>query len=72
MKTYIVINPITNKPVQFSSVIRDDIKFGETYTDESGDTSIRFNEPIYLEVSKPDDKLLTKIYNPKTKKLEDM
>jgi len=71
MKTYIIINPLTNKPIQFTSVVRDDIKFGETYLD-NGTTCIRYHDPILLEVSKPDDLLLEKKYNPKTKKLEDI
>ena len=70
MKMYIIINPLTNKPTQFTSIVRDDIKFGETYTD-NGTTCIRYRDPILLEVLKPDDSLLSKVYNPNTKKLED-
>ena len=69
MKKYIVINPLTNKPTQFSFFKREDIKFGETYTD-SGQTYVRFHEPIYLEVNEINDELLQGTYNPKTKKLE--
>jgi len=69
MKKYIIINPLTNKPTQFSVIKRNDIKFGESYTD-NGQTCIRFHDPIYLEVDEINDELLSSTYNPKTKKLE--
>jgi len=71
MKMFIIINPITNKPTQFSFSSENTVKFGETFINDSGVTEVRLVEPIILEINKHDPALLDKVYNPKTKKLED-
>lgn len=69
MKIYIVINPLTNKPTQFSLSQRGDLKFAETYIDSENKTQIRFLNAIFKEVEY-DENLLTKTYNPNTDSLE--
>lgn len=71
MKKYILINPATNKPSEFSFNKESDRIYGETYTNDDGITAVRYHSPIVLEVNEINDCLLKKVYNPETGTLED-
>ena len=70
MKYYIYINPINNKPYEFSTVLNDSYCIADNELQLDGTYAIKHYKPIILEIEKFDSSLLQKKYNPLTGKLE--
>lgn len=62
---YIIINPFTNKPIQFSSFKDEDFKI----TNKNPDNTFETKTALCLE-QEFDLSLLDKTYNPSTKQFE--
>lgn len=70
MKIFLYINPITNKPYEFSYYSREDFCIANSEKQEDGTYLTKSYKPIVIEVDKFDISLLEKKYNPETKRLE--
>ena len=71
MQYYIIINPFTNKPIQFSTLKDEKFLVKEVISSNlSGPPFIQTGYGICLEVADFDQALLEKTYNPETGLLE--
>lgn len=70
MKTYIYINPINNKPYEFSSIKNEEQSIANNEILDDGTYGTKLYKPIILEIQEYDSLLLKKTYNPDTKLLE--
>lgn len=71
MKIYLYINPVTNRPFQFSFIKSEEAIIANNEKQPDGSYITVHYKPIIIEVEKYDVSLLNKEYNPETKKLED-
>ena len=65
MKYYILINPFTNKPIQFSTFKNDDFKVVDISIDSNGNRIANTQNALCLETDY-DYSLLEKTYDPTT------
>jgi hypothetical protein len=65
MKYYILINPFTNKPIQFSTFKNDDFKVADISIDSNGNRIANTQNALCLETDY-DFSLLEKTYDPNT------
>lgn len=63
-KYYILINPFTFKPIEFSEFIKEDVKVAHSSTDLNGNREFNFEPALCIEIDNVDELLLSKTYNP--------
>ena len=70
MQYYIIINPFTNKPIQFSTLRDENFPVNDVVSNFEGPPTIRTGVGICLDIPNLDYTLLEKTYNPETGLLE--